>query len=287
MQVSQPPARVQSDYEKFFLPFVVKPQMTCAPHNALLPLEPELARIEEDLDRVASNPATGASSPPPLAISLHQSRRSRHSEAMEEPLEPLALSYSVGELMDQLQGIDKDRKHSENNAPDHQSAALVALEAIPLRYLHFAEDVRPPYFGTFTKVHSPAEIRRLCRAPCKRRLPNTNYDYDSEAEWEEPEEGEELDGDDDDDDSTDSGDGDEDMAAFLDDEDATQAVARRRPINSDLTPLCSGLVWENELGRTQDQTSLDRDFSAFRLHWLLGKLHCQQQLLQAYALQTG
>jgi chromatin assembly factor 1 subunit A len=57
-----------------------------------------------------------------------------------------------------------------------------------MKYLHFAEDYRPPYFGTFSKRSTALNGRR----PDKKDEELFNYDYDSEAEWEEEEEGEDL-----------------------------------------------------------------------------------------------
>lgn len=57
-----------------------------------------------------------------------------------------------------------------------------------MKYLHFAEDHRPPYFGTFSKHSSLIAGKR----PLHRDEEVFNYEYDSEAEWEEEEEGEDL-----------------------------------------------------------------------------------------------
>ena len=70
---------------------------------------------------------------------------------------------------------------------------LDLLKSIPVKILKFAEDVRPPYIGTYTRLRDTQSISRLARNPFRRELPETNYDYDSEAEWEEPGDGEDLD----------------------------------------------------------------------------------------------
>ncbi|KAL9033779.1 MAG: hypothetical protein Q9214_007347, partial [Letrouitia sp. 1 TL-2023] len=108
----------------------------------------------------------------------------------------------------------------------------------------FAEDVRPPYIGTFTKLQDNQKAAKLCRNPFSRSLPNTNYDYDSEAEWEDPGEGEDLDSEGEEENESEEGD---DMDDFLDDEDAgdgSRQSLKRRPMIADLEPTSTGLCWE-------------------------------------------
>jgi chromatin assembly factor 1 subunit A len=90
-----------------------------------------------------------------------------------------------------------------------------SLRKIPMKFLKFQEDVRPPYRGTYTS-RPITGISKLARNPLRRDLPNTDYDYDSEAEWiEDDEDAEELMSEGDNDKEED--DGDEDMDGFLDD----------------------------------------------------------------------
>lgn len=121
------------------------------------------------------------------------------------------------------------------------SKAEELLEKTTMKTLKFAEDVRPPYYGTFTKSLSSEQAGKLCRRPYTRGLPDTNYDYDSEAEWEEPEEGEDLDSEE----EEMSEDGDDDMEGFLDDEDE-QIDGRRRLVVGDLEPVCTGIKWQDK-----------------------------------------
>ncbi|KAL1924298.1 uncharacterized protein VTP21DRAFT_7333 [Calcarisporiella thermophila] len=57
-----------------------------------------------------------------------------------------------------------------------------------MKLLQFYEDVRPPYFGTWTKSSKHISQRR----PHNKDPDQLDYEYDSEAEWERDEEGEEL-----------------------------------------------------------------------------------------------
>ena len=108
-----------------------------------------------------------------------------------------------------------------NEAPPNCSTHLdpyEALRQLSHKHLHFAEDVRPAYNGTFTRI-----TRLTPRNPFKKDTDVFAYDYDSEAEWEfEPEDGENLDDESvlgDDDASVMDESGDEEDRAFLDDED--------------------------------------------------------------------
>lgn len=117
------------------------------------------------------------------------------------------------------------------------------LRKITIKSLKFGEDVRPPYQGTYTRTVPEPSVKKLCRNPYHRGLPDTNYDYDSEAEWEEPEEGEDLNSEDEDEMSDD---GEDDMDGFLDDEDDALAGGKRRLIVGDLEPVSSGIRWASD-----------------------------------------
>ncbi|OKL64000.1 hypothetical protein UA08_00359 [Talaromyces atroroseus] len=131
------------------------------------------------------------------------------------------------------------------------------LKKVTMKSLRFGEDVRPPYYGTFTKPLSHNQAHKLCRAPYTRIIPGVNYDYDSEAEWEEPEEGEDLDSEGEEDVSDD---GDDDMDGFLDDEEE-QIDGRRRLIVGDLEPVSTGIRWH-------DEGKVDPDMEVYRIEAL-------------------
>ena len=120
-------------------------------------------------------------------------------------------------------------------------ATLPQLSDVSYKILSFAEDVRPPYVGTYTRSVSPKSALKLSRCPFTRQLPSTNYDYDSEAEWEPPnEDDEDLESGDDESDLGEEGD--EEMDGFLDDEDDP---GRKKHIVGEMTPISSGLCWTN------------------------------------------
>lgn len=125
------------------------------------------------------------------------------------------------------------------------------LKTVPYKILSFAEDVRPPYKGTYT-AKPITSMRKLARNPLRRDLPRVNYDYDSEAEWDVDDNGDGEDIESDGEEDEDLGDGAEDLEEFLDDADDEIAKARKLVTQGDLEPECSGLCWENENRRGPD-----------------------------------
>jgi len=158
---------------------------------------------------------------------------------------------------------------------------LEALKHVSMKYLHFDSDVRPPYFGTFTRVQSPARLRRFFRNPFRREMPEADYDYDSEAEWEEPGEGEDINSEGEED--ADSVEGDEDMEGFLDDDDDGD-TAKRKLITTDLEPVSSGLCWEDWYGQCKSAIGLPgvvqwKDFAMGHLLGMVPHGCCRSYLI--------
>ncbi|KAI4249514.1 MAG: hypothetical protein L6R42_008956 [Xanthoria sp. 1 TBL-2021] len=153
----------------------------------------------------------------------------------------------VKEIMERLHGTSQnpiDLTDSQRWKIAQQPLDL--LKTIPIKFLKFIEDVRPPYIGTYTRVRDPATARQVCRNPFTRGLPTTDYDYDSEAEWEEPGEGEDLDSEGEEEIESEDGD---DMEGFLDDEDSAdsaKALQKRRLVTGNLEPISTGLCWEDD-----------------------------------------
>lgn len=190
-------------------------------------------------------PASGGQEMPPIdfdpvtLLHIPQNKRPNHVQQHK----------SVKELLTEIQGtsripIDLTRvgTKSARNAPD-------LLAAIPIKYLQFAEDVRPPYIGTFTKILEPRAHSNLCRNPFSRTLPAVNYDYDSEAEWEEPGEGEDLESEGEEEDEDEDAD---DIEEFLDDAEETgESSSKRRLMCGDLEPISTGLCWGNHGAQNQ------------------------------------
>lgn len=126
--------------------------------------------------------------------------------------------------------------------------ALDQLRKASIRHIEFQQDVRPAYYGTYTKIKSPRKLHKYKRNPFLRARPDTDYDNDSEAEWEEPEEGDEEILSEAEDEADSQGDVNE-IDDFLDDEEDT-AKSRRRVTTGELVPETSGLCWEDEAHST-------------------------------------
>ena len=144
------------------------------------------------------------------------------------------------------------------------------LKTVPMKFLKFFEDYRPPYTGTFTKPQDRRAMSKLCRRPFSRQLPNTNYDYDSEAEWEDPGEGEDLDSEGEEEAGEDEDEN--DMEGFLDDDDGN--TVKKRPLLGELEPACSGICWEDLQSENFQLENLDvLNPSLYKLDILMGKTH--------------
>lgn len=111
---------------------------------------------------------------------------------------------------------------------------LRLLNQQPQLHLQFAEDVRPPYSGTFSTTTCKVTGRR----PFGRDA-SLNYDHDSEAEWQELEEGEELLSEDDES----VGSEDAAMNEFLDDEGEGAILPVKQ--KGELVPFSVGPCWED------------------------------------------
>lgn len=246
----------QSDYDRYFLPFNLPAHTILAPKNALLndPAESEAARSR--LDKLITNGVTSKDT------ITWQTLRSSFSSQPRRGFQ----TATISEIIDCVNGSSDHPIDLTAEATKSTRQPLEMLKEIPMKYIHFPEDVRPPYYGTYTKAYDDAEARRLARNPIARIRTDTQYDYDSEAEWEEPEEGEDLDSDGEDD-------GDEeiedDMDGFLDDEEDPQL--KRRLISGDLVPVSTGLCWEDpdHVSKLNDGSgAICTDFKDFTMGYL-------------------
>lgn len=262
---------LQSDYERSFPPFFLHSYTALAPYSRFLRDDQELGIVRNRIDKGFESGEERQPSllrQPPFEVDtlLHLPAHKRIRRQCRRT--------TVRDIVARIHGsvdhaVDLTESKSERSAqkPTHW------LKAVSTKYLKFAEDVRPPYIGTYSKLPAGCTVSKLCRNPFTRGLPQTNYDYDSEAEWEEPGEGEDLDsegeeelGDDDE--------GDE-MDGFLDDEDAGDGIGvagnRRRLVIGDLEPVSTGLCWDEGQDRRGGDGQSTIDLRAFRLEIMLGK----------------
>ena len=253
------PRSAQSDYESYFGSYQIPSHAVLAPYNHFMEEPAKRARASSRLDQIISRGQDGAE-----AITMENLKASLSASGRRG-----LKTIPIMDIVDLVNGSSDKPIDLTNEGSG--SDPLSFLKQIPMKYLHFSRDVRPPYYGTYTRPYSQFEELKLARNPFSRTLHETNYDYDSEAEWEEPEEGEDLDSEGDDDLDED---GDDDMDGFLDDDDDPQL--RRRHISGDLQPVSTGLCWEDTRGvsRLNDGSgAISTEFKEFRMGFLLGMLH--------------
>lgn len=261
-------------YERVFPPFFVHAHTRVAPINRFS-RDDESSRfvrhsLDESLD-LAKEPSDTQSSIfnvwKMLHISPYKRRKLDHFQ------------FSTKDVVKKFHSSSQNRMGSiDNRSSEATQTPIDQLKSIPMKYLRFVEDVRPPYIGTFTKLQDNRKAAKLCRNPFVRGLPNTDYDYDSEAEWEDPGEGEDLDSEGEEENESEEGD---DMDDFLDDEDAgdgSQQPLKRRPMAADLEPTSTGLCWEYGFSvdaRNRPSTLHNKapeiDLRQYRLEVILGK----------------
>lgn len=247
--------RAKNDYERCFLPFELPSHAIMAPHNRYMADPAKLASAQARLDEVLSQENVTMDS-----IDIQSFKSKFPAKTRGETTTPLAV------IVERLNSSSSRPIDLTGDDDAHNPLAL--LRRIPMKYLHFGEDVRPPYYGTYTKPHSPRETARLARNPFSRILHQADYDYDSEAEWEEPGEGEDLDSEGEEDLDED---GDDDLDGFLDDEEDAQV--KRRLISGDLEPISTGLCWEDAHGVSKlndGSGAISTEFKEFHMGFLLG-----------------
>ncbi|KAF5016846.1 hypothetical protein F66182_11343 [Fusarium sp. NRRL 66182] len=231
------PQNTQSDYRKEFPVFSLQSHTHLSPPHQFQRDDEALHHIEKKIDGYVAQP---------VALPAY-----RGSELFN------MISYQRRCGL-KVVPIKTTLAKAQNTEVSLSSTALRdELKKVTMKSLRFGEDVRPPYYGTFTKELSKTQAHKVCRAPYARILPEINYDYDSEAEWEEPEEGEDLDSEGEEDASED---GDDDMDEFLDDEDE-QMDSRRRLIVGDQEPTSTGIRWE-------DGKEVEPDMEVYRMEIL-------------------
>ena len=249
----------QSDYERYFLPFNLAAHVILAPKNALLEDPVKLKAAQARLDHLIAQEDVYME---PITLESLKSSFPSHNRRGR----PTA---SIVEVIERVNGSTRNPIDLTNDKEVDSRQPLDVLKDIPMKYIHFSEDVRPPYYGTYTRSYTDMDAVRLARNPLSKLRQDTNYDYDSEAEWEEPEEGEDLvsDGEDDADEEAE-----DDMDGFLDDEEDPQL--KRRHISGDLVPVSTGLCWEDtrRVSRLNDGSgAISTEFKDFTMGFLFGE----------------
>ncbi|KAI1103246.1 hypothetical protein F4804DRAFT_310544 [Jackrogersella minutella] len=242
----------ESAYERAFKPFFVKHDVTLARLPFEMDTETKDAK-SEILDQYTRG-ERGEFNPKPFNPTETFSFAFPQKRGKVLPSVKKIMEKVYGDPLENALGMVASRTESQMekltvNAQDR-------LNAIPMKYLSFYEDVRPPYRGTMTTPMTAKKLRLISRKPTGKLL-QLNYDYDSEAEWVEDEDGEDLE---DDEDDEESNDGDGEMEDFLDDSEDHPATVRPTFLG-ETEPTSTGICFE-------DQT-LCEAMSRYRLEVLL------------------
>lgn len=244
-------------YEKLFPDFYIQQGVTVAPINRFERDEEAVEAIESILDSYLSgdrSPGRQRTFDAPALFhtsSLYDKPRGKKHVPVREIMSDFYSGNSSKPI---------DLTTDSQNSQIKRTGDL--LKGIPMKILHFQEDVRPPYRGTYTS-RPVSGMSKLARNPLRRDLPNTDYDYDSEAEWiQDDEDAEDLKSEGDEEEEL--GD-DEDMDDFLDDENDETANSRRLVLQGDLEPVSTGLCWEDRKRR-----NLNVKMIAYRMEVILG-----------------
>nr|POE87435.1 chromatin assembly factor 1 subunit rlf2 [Quercus suber] len=237
---SAPPAMglPMSDYKRHFLPFVPPSYSSVALDNNILnpdDLTSSQSMFDAELQRSIAH---GEKDLKTIQVHADFDRSFQPRVQRGRPIP------NVRALVDCIQGTSQQPIDLTHDVMAQNPMEM--LQAVSRRLLQFHQDVRPPWFGSFTKITTASKASKLSRNPFARVRTDTDYDYDSEAEWEEPEEGEDIDLDEDDE-AESLGDADE-MDGFLDDEE-DMIKNKRKMITGDLVPTSTGLCWEDQYGK--------------------------------------
>jgi chromatin assembly factor 1 subunit A len=241
------PVKTVSDYNKTFLPFVPPSHTTLA--SVYQQSLPENSVEVVDFERnVIQNARSSHEQPGSLAAQFQDGSQTKRGMCLP----------SVRALADM---IEKDSAQVIDLTQDAASVnPYHLLQTVPVKHIHFCEDVRPAYCGTYTKI----ENIKVSRAPFSRVRPDTDYDYDSECEWEEPEEGDDIGSEDEEDADSDC---DDEIEGFLDDSEDAMKNKLRIPTGA-LAPDSTGLCWQNAEGRFRESEQTNK-MRGMRLEVLL------------------
>ncbi|KAI2615907.1 chromatin assembly factor 1 subunit A-domain-containing protein [Hypoxylon sp. NC1633] len=227
----------QTAYERTFHPFFVKPGVTLASSPFNMDQETKDAK-SGILDQYIRG-ERGNFNPRPFDPTKTFDIAFPQKRGITRPSVKKILGGVYDNLLEQASSATPARTESKNQKL--VGSAKDQLNSLPMKYLSFFEDVRPPYFGTVSAPMEARALRKLSRRPAGKVL-QLNYDYDSEAEWVE-DDGEDLDDADDDDEEHE---GDEEMDDFLDDsEDVATTV--RPTFFGENEPSSTGICFEDPI----------------------------------------
>ena len=239
---SATPQKPRDEYERLFPPFFLHSYTALGSWNNFTRDEESLQHARSGLDNILGSGGTAIAEthtrPEPSSLTelLHVAPISRYRRRPQKTTKDL-----VAGIHGTAQNpVDLTSSKATQTSLDH-------LKALPVKYLNFWEDVRPPYIGTRTQLPAGLTAMQVGRRSCKRANASLDYDYDSEAEWEPLGEGEDLHSEGEDDlEEEDDGD---DMNDFVVDEGTLEVKKQTFVVAKEQTS--TGVCWEDSSGKSR------------------------------------
>lgn len=226
-----PPAVEVSDYDSTFLPFYLRANIHLCKQTAFLRTPEELQAIEKNLD----------------SFLLQGNEPQTPNSSLNDWLASKRVNRGFT-----LEHTAKDAVVASSSETSSEANLVSILVSLPQKFIRFADNVRPPYIGTFSKSREGGIPRNN---PFFKTGTGLNYDYDSEIEWaQEDEDGEDLDLDDDSDENEEE---DDDMDEFLSSDEAP--IARRLIVG----PLTPSAHWNDGITNQEVFKAMEMDVLAF------------------------
>jgi chromatin assembly factor 1 subunit A len=258
---STPGKKDVSIYDKMFPPFFVQAHVTVAPTNRFERDKEAMESLESMLDGyILHDRSPGRPHTFDVMDLFHLPGPSNIPRGKQ--------FMSVQEIMTEFSGHSSRPIDLTSDSQNTQIKKMGdSLKKIPLKFLKFQEDVRPPYRGTYTSRPKHG-ITKLARNPFRRDLPTTDYDYDSEAEWVEDEDAEDLESEGGEEEDVEMGEAGDDLDGFLDDEGDESLNSKRLNLQGNVEPVSTGLCWEDHRRRNTNVKMMQ-----YRMEVILGMLH--------------
>ena len=239
---SATPQKPRDEYERLFPPFFLQSYTALGSWNNFTRDEESLQHARSGLDSILGSGSTTTAKtqnrqePSRLTDLLHVAPVTRYRRKPQKTAKDL-----IACIHGTAQNPVDLTSSKATQTPLHH------LKTLPVKYLKFWEDVRPPYIGTRTQLPAGLTAMQMGRRSCKRANASLDYDYDSEAEWEPLGEGEDLNSEGEDDlEEEDDGD---DMNDFVVDEGALEV--KKQPFIVAKEQTSTGVCWEDSSGKTR------------------------------------
>ncbi|KZO95215.1 hypothetical protein CALVIDRAFT_181345 [Calocera viscosa TUFC12733] len=175
----------KSDFDRHFHAFVVKKDVELAPVNPFSPhkprSKPEPIVLDSEGDIVMED-APSNSGPEELLSEFLAAVPSSRKGVKSTSTWKTAARYCVRDVMAQ---ITEAGVMGDDRLVRQLRGRLAAGRNVPVKLLQFHDNIRPAYFGTWTR--SSAAVG--ARAPFARDITTFDYSYDSGDDWDEEDEG--------------------------------------------------------------------------------------------------